>query len=155
MFDLILYQPEIPPNTGNIIRLCANMGARLHLIHPLGFTLEDAALKRAGLDYHEWVGLMEHQDFSAYLNQVTPQRLFLCSSRGTNCYSKVNYEPGDAFLFGSETKGVPAHIFESFKQENRIKIPMQAQSRCLNLANAAAVILYEAWRQLDFEGAVF
>ena len=155
MFDLVLYQPEIPPNTGNIIRLCANIGARLHLIHPLGFTLDDAALKRAGLDYHEWVGLTEHEDLSAYLTQVKPQRLFLCSSKGTHCYSDVNYQAGDAFLFGSETKGVPAHIFESFTEKNRLKIPMHAQSRCLNLANAAAVILYEAWRQIEFKGARF
>lgn len=150
MFDVVLFQPEIPPNTGNIIRLCANTGSRLHLIRPLGFDLDDARLRRAGLDYHEWVGIVQYQSLNEYLLAAQPGRVFACSTRGETGYAQVAYAAGDAFLFGPETRGLPRDVLESFPRDCRIRIPMREGNRSLNLSNAVAVVLYEAWRQLGF-----
>lgn len=149
MFHCVLYQPEIPPNTGNIIRLCANTAVKLHLIHPLGFVLTDKHLKRAGLDYHQWALIQEHTCFEAFWEQVQPQRLWACSTRGQQCYADFNYHPGDAFLFGPETRGLPPELFKQATAV--IRIPMQPGQRSLNLANAVAVVIYEAWRQHQFQ----
>jgi tRNA (cytidine/uridine-2'-O-)-methyltransferase len=151
MFHCILYQPEIPPNTGNIIRLCANTNVQLHLIHPLGFTLDDKKLKRAGLDYHEWARVQEYQTLTACLEKVQPLRLFACSTKGKYCYTDPSYQPGDSFLFGPETRGLPASLLEEFAPERILRIPMYPGNRSLNLSNAVAVIIYEAWRQLGFQ----
>ncbi|BAP57585.1 RNA methyltransferase [Thioploca ingrica] len=151
MFYCVLYQPEIPPNTGNIIRLCANVGISLHLIHPLGFELNDKQLKRAGLDYHEWVRVQEHDSLAACLQTIQPKRLFACSTKGKTCYTKPGYQYGDSFLFGPETRGLPPSVLEKLPTDQVITIPMQPGNRSLNLANAVAVIIYEAWRQLGFE----
>jgi tRNA (cytidine/uridine-2'-O-)-methyltransferase len=152
MFQLILYEPEIPPNTGNIIRLCANTGAQLHLIQPLGFTPTDKHLRRAGLDYHDWASVQQYADFSSYLKTAQPKRLFACSTRGTRLYHQVNFQLGDALLFGPETRGLPTTLLNSLPAEQVIRIPMQPNNRSLNLSNAVAVILYEAWRQQRFAG---
>jgi len=158
MFDVILFQPEIPPNTGNVIRLCANTGARLHLIRPLGFTLEDKQLKRAGLDYHEYAALHVHDDLSAALAIITaangkPPRLFALSTRGTVRFDTPRYEAGDAFLFGPETRGLPADVLESVPAAQRLRLPMRPGNRSLNLSNAVAVVVFEAWRQMGFVGS--
>lgn len=152
MFDVVLYQPEIPPNTGNVIRLCANTGARLHLIEPLGFTLDDSKLRRAGLDYHEWAALQTHPDWPAFLRRVAPRRLFALSTRGRQHYHEVRFQAGDALLFGPETRGLPAELLESLPPERRLRLPMRPHSRSLNLSNSVAVVVYEVWRQLGFEG---
>lgn len=149
MFHCVLYQPEIPPNTGNIIRLCANSNVQLHLIHPLGFQLNDKKLKRAGLDYHEWANVQQHDSFDIFMNTVKPSRLFACSTKGKKCYADVHYQPHDTFLFGPETRGLPNAILEQCG-EQVIKIPMAEGNRSLNLSNSVAIILYEAWRQLKF-----
>ncbi|MFE0500838.1 tRNA (cytidine(34)-2'-O)-methyltransferase [Lysobacter soli] len=158
MFDVILFQPEIPPNTGSVIRLCANTGARLHLIEPLGFTLEDKQLKRAGLDYHEYATLQVHADLSAALASITaanqaPPRLFALSTRGTVRFDTPRYQPGDAFLFGPETRGLPGEVLESVPAAQRLRLPMRPDNRSLNLSNAVAVCVFEAWRQRGFEGS--
>lgn len=150
MLDCILYEPEIPPNTGNIIRLCANTGIRLHLIEPLGFAFDDKRLRRAGLDYHEWARVQSHPNLAHCLQSLQPSRLFACSTKGRRGYTEPQYQSGDAFLFGPETRGLPAEVLASLPPERIIRIPMKAASRSLNLSNAAAIILYEAWRQLDF-----
>ncbi|MBK9131647.1 MAG: tRNA (uridine(34)/cytosine(34)/5-carboxymethylaminomethyluridine(34)-2'-O)-methyltransferase TrmL [Gammaproteobacteria bacterium] len=150
MFHVALFQPEIPPNTGNIIRLCANTHTALHLIHPLGFALDDARLRRAGLDYHEYASVREHEDFSAFLRAAAPRRVFACSTRGATPYTEQEYAPGDAFLFGPETRGLPAELLASHPPEQIIRIPMAPHCRSLNLSNAVAVIVYEAWRQRGF-----
>ncbi len=154
MFDIVLYQPEIPPNVGNIIRLCANTGCRLHLIEPLGFRFDNRALKRAGLDYHERTISIVHPSFSEYLTNTTsnqsPARLFACSSKVRRCYATVCFMPKDAFLFGPETRGLPSEILVQVPSERQITIPMHTHNRSLNLANAVAVIVYEAWRQNEF-----
>ncbi len=150
MFQIALYQPEIPPNTGNIIRLCANTGSQLHLIHPLGFTLEDKQLRRAGLDYHEWVNVMQHQDFPSFTTAQQGARLFACSTKGKTRYDQIHFQAGDTFLFGPETRGLPTELLNSFAADRVLYIPMAPDNRSLNLSNAAAVILYEAWRQLGF-----
>ncbi|MCW8847134.1 MAG: tRNA (cytidine(34)-2'-O)-methyltransferase [Sedimenticola sp.] len=150
MFNIALYEPEIPPNTGNIIRLCANSGSRLHLIHPLGFTLEHKQLRRAGLDYHDLALLQEYPDLASFLSLHPAQRLFACSTRGKQCYSEARYQPGDTLLFGPETRGLPKAVLDQLPEEQVIRIPMQAGNRSLNLSNAVAIILYEAWRQQDF-----
>jgi len=150
VFDVVLFQPEIPPNTGNIIRLCANTGSRLHLIHPLGFEIDDARLRRAGLDYHEFVGIAEHRSLNEYLLTVRPERIFACSTRSETLYTDVDYRPGDAFLFGPETRGLPGDVLDAIPREHRIRIPMKPGNRSLNLSNAVAVIVYEAWRQNAF-----
>ncbi len=151
MPSIVLYQPEIPPNTGNIIRLCANTGVDLHLIHPLGFSLEDKQLKRAGLDYHEWARVQQHADYNAFLETVRSRRILACTVRGNQTHSKVQYEMQDLLLFGPETQGLPKSLLAEIPPENRLRIPMQPASRSLNLSNAVAVILYEALRQLGFD----
>ena len=152
MFEVILYQPEIPPNTGNIIRLCANTGSTLHLIHPLGFELDDRRMRRAGLDYHEWVGVKEYADWESFLASAPSGRIFACSTRGSAGYAEVAYQPGDLLLFGPETRGLPGEILDQLPPEQRLRIPMRPENRSLNLSNAVAVILYEAWRQQGFTG---
>jgi tRNA (cytidine/uridine-2'-O-)-methyltransferase len=151
MFHIVLYQPEIPPNTGNIIRLCANTGATLHLIHPLGFQLDEARLRRAGLDYHQWANVIEHSNLDAFKQMIKPKRLFACSTKGKIKYTDIAYQADDAFLFGPETRGLSAEILASFAESEKIYIPMKTNSRSLNLSNATSVILYEAWRQLEFK----
>jgi len=150
MFHIALFQPEIPPNTGNIIRLCANTGCYLHLIHPLGFNLNDKHVKRAGLDYHDLTKVIEHATFDEFLQHVHNQRIFACSTKGTRCYADVKYQPDDVLLFGPETKGLSKEILATLPSDHILRIPMQANNRSLNLSNAAAVIVYEAWRQLEF-----
>ncbi|MEY2697629.1 MAG: hypothetical protein RL333_1767 [Pseudomonadota bacterium] len=152
MLDVVLFEPEIPPNTGNIIRLCANTGAGLHLIEPLGFSLDDTRLKRAGLDYHEYARVRTYPDFETYLGRVGPHRLFALSTRGTRSYAEVQYAPGDTFLFGPETRGLPKEILASLPASQCLTIPMRPGGRSLNLSNAVALVVYEAWRQLGFNG---
>jgi tRNA (cytidine/uridine-2'-O-)-methyltransferase len=152
MFDLILYRPEIPPNTGNIIRLCANTGTRLHLVRPLGFTLEDRYLRRAGLDYHEMANVTEHDSLDACLASLRGRRLFALSTRGRTGYAGIAYAAGDVFLMGPETSGLPAELIARLSPEQLLRIPMREGNRSLNLSNAAAVVVYEAWRQLGFSG---
>ena len=153
MLHVVLFQPEIPPNTGNVIRLCANTGASLHLIHPLGFELEDRKLRRAGLDYHEWTRLREHADLQTFEETVAPNRLFAFTTKGSRHYDQVKFRDGDALLFGPETRGLPDEVLERFDTERRLRLPMVAESRSLNLSNSVAVAVYEAWRQLGFPGA--
>ena len=153
MLHLALYQPEIPPNTGNVIRLCANSGATLHLIHPLGFELDDAKLRRAGLDYHEWARIREHDSLEALIAELPRSRLFAFSTRGTRRYDQVTYREGDILLLGPETRGLPQALLDSLPPGQRLTLPMVADSRSLNLSNSAAIALYEAWRQLGFPGA--
>ncbi|MDE2423455.1 MAG: tRNA (uridine(34)/cytosine(34)/5-carboxymethylaminomethyluridine(34)-2'-O)-methyltransferase TrmL [Betaproteobacteria bacterium] len=153
MFDLILYQPEIPPNTGNIIRLCANTGTRLHLIKPLGFQLDDKQLKRAGLDYHEFASLSLYENWQEYKKAHPNQRVFALTTKGSGHMHEHQFTQGDAFLMGPETRGLPQDILEQFAPAMRIRLPMVPDSRSLNLSNAAAVIIYEAWRQNGFWGA--
>ncbi|HQU14550.1 MAG: tRNA (uridine(34)/cytosine(34)/5-carboxymethylaminomethyluridine(34)-2'-O)-methyltransferase TrmL [Chromatiales bacterium 21-64-14] len=152
MFHVVLYQPEIPPNTGNIIRLCVNAGAALHLIRPLGFDLSDRRLRRAGLDYREWAAIEEYADLSTFQARVAPRRIFACSTRGGRSYTRVQYETGDALLFGPETRGLPGPVLEQFAPDHTLRIPMVPGSRSLNLSNAVAVVLFEAWRQTGFAG---
>jgi tRNA (cytidine/uridine-2'-O-)-methyltransferase len=153
VFHVILYQPEIPANTGNIIRLCANTGVAIHLIHPLGFTLEDSRLKRAGLDYHEYATVREYPSFHHCLEGVQPGRVFACSTRGQHRYSATDFQPGDAVVFGPETRGLPASILAACGADRVLRLPMLPGSRSVNLANAVAVVVYEAWRQNGFAGA--
>jgi tRNA (cytidine/uridine-2'-O-)-methyltransferase len=150
MFHIVLFQPEIPPNTGNVIRLCANTGAQLHLIKPLGFELDDRRLRRAGLDYHEYATLKVHDSYAAFLAEVRSARVFACTTRGKQDYSAVAYRDGDVLLFGAESRGLPQEIIDSLPPERRVRIPMRPGNRSLNLSNAVAVILYEAWRQQGF-----
>lgn len=152
MFDVILYQPEIPPNTGNIIRLCANTGVRLHLVKPLGFELDDRQMRRAGLDYHEFASLAVYESWADCLAWFSGRRLFPVSTKGTQRYDLVRYAEGDVFIFGPETRGLPAEILTSVPAEQCIRLPMQPDSRSLNLSNATAVVLYEALRQTGFPG---
>ncbi|CAL1241097.1 tRNA (cytidine(34)-2'-O)-methyltransferase [Candidatus Methylocalor cossyra] len=153
MFHIVLYQPEIPPNTGNIIRLCVNAGASLHLIRPLGFTLDDARLRRAGLDYREWATVRAYGDLDEFLRSVAPERIYAFTTRGRRCYAEATFRPGDALLFGPETRGLPAALLEAVPEAQRLYLPMQPGSRSLNLSNAVALSLYEAWRQNGFAGA--
>ena len=153
MFHIALYQPEIPPNTGNIIRLCANTGAQLHLIQPLGFTYDDKRVRRAGLDYHELSVVHHYENYATWLKQFCNHRIFACSTKGTRCYSEPSYQTNDVFLFGPETRGLPKTVLDLCGTERSIRIPMVANSRSLNLSNAVAVILYEAWRQDNFNGS--
>lgn len=153
MFDIVLYQPEIPPNTGNIIRLCANTGAQLHLIKPLGFSLEDKQLKRAGLDYHEFARLKVHENWQACCEVLANRRLFALTTKGSTRHSDIEFKPDDAFVFGPETRGLPPEILEQFAPENRLRLPMLPQSRSLNLSNSVAVLIYEGWRQNGFGGS--
>jgi tRNA (cytidine/uridine-2'-O-)-methyltransferase len=153
VFDVVLYQPEIPPNTGNVMRLCANTGTCLHLIEPLGFVLEDRQLRRAGLDYREWVDVRVHPSLDAYRVAAKPERLYACTTRGNEPYTTPRYAPGDAFLFGPETRGLPADVLGDCALERRIYLPMCPNNRSLNLSNAVAVVIFEAWRQNGFTGA--
>ena len=152
MFDLVLVEPEIPPNTGNVIRLAANTGARLHLVAPLGFSMDDRLLRRAGLDYHEFASVKLHPDWSACLAALAGRRLFALSTRATRLYSEVRFQEGDGFVFGAETRGLAAGVLAGFDDERRLRLPMRPGNRSLNLSNAVAVVVYEAWRQLGFGG---
>jgi tRNA (cytidine/uridine-2'-O-)-methyltransferase len=154
MFHILLYQPEIPPNTGNVIRLCANTGAHLHLIRPLGFDIDDRQLRRAGLDYHEYARMQVHDSLDAALAVIAPTRLFALSTRNSTRYDLVAFAPGDAFLFGSETSGLPDAVLAGIPDEHRLRLPMRPGNRSLNLSNAVAVVVFEAWRQSGFDGAV-
>ena len=149
---VVLYQPEIPPNTGNIIRLCANTGCRLHLIEPLGFRMEDRELRRAGLDYHEWVDVRTWPNLASFLAEAAPARLLSFSTRGERTYTDIEYHPGDALLFGPETRGLPESLLASLPPDQRLRLPMRPGVRSLNLSNAVAIAVYEAWRQLEFAG---
>lgn len=153
MFHVVLFQPEIPPNTGNLIRLCANAGATLHLVHPLGFDLSDAQVRRAGLDYHEMASVREHPDLATCLATVAPARVFALTTRATRSVYTAVFRAGDALLFGPETRGLPQELLDTFAPDRCLKIPMRAGNRSLNLSNAAAVTVYEAWRQLGFAGS--
>ena len=153
MFHIVLFEPEIPANTGNIIRLCANAGMQLHLIKPLGFDLDDKKLRRAGLDYHEWVSVQLHDSYGDFLEKNQPPRIFALTTKGKKNYSDVKFEDGDVFLFGPETRGLPASMLVDIG-ENCLFLPMQPQSRSLNLSNTVAIVLYEAWRQTCFSGAM-
>jgi tRNA (cytidine/uridine-2'-O-)-methyltransferase len=150
MFDVILYQPEIPPNTGNIIRLCANTGANLHLVKPLGFSLEDKQLLRAGLDYHEFATIVVYNDWAECVERMKDRRLFAVSTKGRQRYDLVDYAAGDAFLFGPESRGLPPEILGSVSEQQRLRVPMVPGSRSLNLSNTVAVVIYEAWRRVSF-----
>ena len=152
MFHVVLFEPEIPGNTGNSIRLCANTGATLHLIKPLGFRLDDKSLKRSGLDYHELADVKVHANLDVCLTQLQDSRLFVVETGGARGYSDVRYRAGDAFLFGPETRGLPRHTQELASPDHRVFIPMRAQSRSINLSNAVALVLFEAWRQIGFAG---
>jgi tRNA (cytidine/uridine-2'-O-)-methyltransferase len=153
MFSIILFEPEIPPNTGNIIRLAANTGMPLHLVKPLGFELDEPRLKRAGLDYREFAAVTTHENLAACLQELDAPRLFALSTRGTSSYTTPQFREGDAFLFGPETRGLPPDILESVPPEQRLRVPMRKDSRSLNLSNAAAIVIYEAWRQQAFAGS--
>lgn len=146
----MLYEPEIHPNTGNIIRLCANTGTTLHLIHPLGFELDERRLKRAGLDYHEWVAVVEHGSLDDFIKAVNPKALYAISTRGEKLYTCVQFHAGTAFLFGPESRGLPEKVLAELPPCHVLRIPMRTDKRSLNLSNAVAVIIYEAWRQLGF-----
>lgn len=154
MFHVVLVEPEIPPNTGNIIRLCANTGAQLHLIEPLGFPLDDAKLRRAGLDYHEYAKMKVHPNWDAFMTSesVDSSRMFALTTHGSTPFSTVAFRPGDIFVFGSETKGLRVELRESFPSSQRIRLPMRPDNRSMNLSNAVAVVVYEAWRQNGFAG---
>lgn len=156
MFNVVLVAPEIPPNTGNVIRLCANTGARLHLVQPLGFDLSDKQLRRAGLDYHEYAELQVHADFEALLASENPpaERLYCCTTHGAVGYAEVAYRPGDWLVFGSESRGLPAELRERVAPARRLRLPMRPGNRSLNLSNAVAVVVYEAWRQQSFAGGL-
>lgn len=157
MFHVILHRPEIPPNTGNAIRLCANTGARLHLVRPLGFDIDDKQLRRAGLDYHEYASMQVHDDLQAALAAIerangAPARVFALSTRGTRRFDAPSYRDGDAFLFGSETAGLPHDVLDAVPEMHRLRLPMRPGNRSLNLSNTVAVVVFEAWRQLGFDG---
>jgi Predicted rRNA methylase (SpoU class) len=148
-----LYEPEIPANTGNIIRLCANAGNQLHLIKPLGFELSDKKLRRAGLDYHEWVNVKVYEAFDEFVSLSKPERLYALTTKGNTAYHNTHFQQGDTLLFGPETRGLPSALLAQLSPEMRLYLPMQASSRSLNLSNTVAIVLYEAWRQLGFTGA--
>ena len=151
-FHIVLYQPEIPPNTGNIIRLCANTGVQLHLIHPMGFAMDEKALRRAGLDYREWASVKEYADIAEFFALQKPARLFACTTKASQRYTDVVFRPGDYLLFGPESRGLPMNFLNTMVEEYKLRIPMQRHSRSLNLSNAVAVIVYEALRQIGFLG---
>ncbi len=152
MLDIVLFEPEIPANTGNIIRLCANTGAHLHLIQPLGFELDDKRLRRAGLDYHEWVSVRQYAALDDYVERAKPKRLFALTTKGTLGYSKIQFQAGDALLFGPESRGLPAGFLNKHPEGLKVYLPMRQESRSLNLSNTVAIVLYEAWKQLGFPG---
>jgi len=152
MFTVVLFQPEIPPNTGNVIRLCANTGCELHLVKPLGFPLEDAKLRRAGLDYHEYARLVVHEDWEACVSALQGRRMFAATTKGATRHDQVAFQPGDVFVFGPESRGLPEEVLTLFPAERRVRLPMQPASRSMNLSNAVAVMVFEAWRQNGFAG---
>lgn len=152
MFQIVLFEPEIPPNTGNIIRLCANTGCQLHLIEPLGFSMEEKALRRAGLDYHEFANIRIWPDYETFLREEAPERLFALSTKGTHGYSDVTFKAGDYLMFGPETRGLPADVREALPKDQVLRLPMLPDSRSLNLSNTVAIMVYEAWRQNGFAG---
>ena len=152
MFAVVLYQPEIPPNTGNIIRLCANTGAELHLVEPMGFPWEDKQLKRAGLDYHEYARVQRHRDWAACKAALAGRRMFALTTKGSQRHDAPAYAPGDVFVFGPESRGLPAELLEGFAAPQRLRLPMLPERRSVNLSNAVAVMVYEAWRQHGFAG---
>ncbi|MEP6938378.1 MAG: tRNA (uridine(34)/cytosine(34)/5-carboxymethylaminomethyluridine(34)-2'-O)-methyltransferase TrmL [Rudaea sp.] len=152
MLHVVLYQPEIPPNTGNVIRLCANSGARLHLIRPLGFDLDHAKLRRAGLDYHEFATVDVHDDLDAFVARARPARMLALSTRGGTLYTNIRFDDGDALVFGPETRGLPQSLLDALPATQRVRLPMRPGNRSLNLSNAVAVVVYEAWRQQGFGG---
>ena len=155
MFHVVLVEPEIPPNTGNVIRLCANTGAQLHLVEPLGFPLDDARMRRAGLDYHEFAAMRVHANWQAFSDSihVDPARIFAFTTHGSSIFSALHFEPGDVFVFGAETRGLDPALRESFPPTQRIRLPMRPDNRSLNLSNAVAVVVFEAWRQQGFAGS--
>lgn len=153
MLHIALYEPEIPPNTGNIMRLCANMGAQLHLIEPLGFQLEEKSLRRAGLDYRDWISVTQHSNYDAFVSAIPNQRIFACTTHGKQSYADVKYRDGDVLLFGPESRGLPPDLRDQLPAQQRIRIPMVKESRSLNLSNAVAIIAFEAWRQTGFINA--
>jgi len=150
MINIVLFEPEIPPNTGNIIRLCANTGYKLHVVEPCGFELDDKRLRRAGLDYHEFAALKVHKSYNDFLHSETPARLFACSTKGTTKHSDAKYQRNDYLLFGPETRGLPDEILNPLKKDAILRLPMVENSRSLNLSNSVAVFVYESWRQLDY-----
>lgn len=150
MFNIVLFEPEIPANTGNIIRLCANTGAQLHLIKPLGFELDDKKLRRAGLDYHEWVEVKVHNDMDQFISNGAYKKIYALTTKGNRCYSDVKFQVGDVLMFGPETRGLPDSILNSLPEQQRVRLPMLPASRSLNLSNTVAATLYEAWRQVGF-----
>lgn len=152
MIHIVLFQPEIPGNTGNIIRLCANTGARLHLVRPLGFDLDDTKLKRAGLDYHEWADMQVHDNLADCLHRLAAHRVFAMTTKGSRFFHSLTIQSGDVFVFGPETRGLPPDVLAHFTADRRLRLPMRPDSRSLNLSNSAAVVAYEAWRQLGFDG---
>jgi len=154
MFELALYEPEIAPNTGNIIRLCANTGCRLHLIEPLGFDLEEKKLRRAGLDYHDLARVTRYPDFETFAKAMEGKRVFPCTTKAKGYPSDMQFKAGDVLLFGPETRGLPNEVLSLFDQSQWLRIPMMKTSRSLNLSNAVSVITYEAWRQMGFKGAI-
>ncbi len=154
MLDIVLYEPEIPPNTGNIIRLCANTGFKLHLIEPLGFDWDEKKVRRAGLDYHEFAQTRLYPNLQAYIEQQKPERIIACTTKGKAYHHQVRYQKGDTLLFGPETRGLPTDVINSLPEECRVRIPMAANSRSMNLSNAVAVFVYESWRQLGFVDAI-
>ncbi|MCH8162731.1 MAG: tRNA (uridine(34)/cytosine(34)/5-carboxymethylaminomethyluridine(34)-2'-O)-methyltransferase TrmL [Proteobacteria bacterium] len=151
MIHVVLYEPEIPPNTGNIIRLCANTGAQLHLIHPLGFKLDDARLLRAGLDYHEWADVYEHNSLNSFIGTIKPEKLYAISTRGKTLYAEADYPDDVALLFGPETRGLPSALLDELPDGDILRLPMLPDSRSLNLSNAAAILVYEVWKQNNFQ----
>lgn len=153
MISVALVHPEIPPNTGNVVRLCANAGARLHLIEPLGFALDHARMRRAGLDYHEFAALEVHRDWPAFVARAMPARMFAFTTRAGRGPAEVTFERGDVFVFGCETSGLPDAILAQFAPERRLRLPMRPGNRSLNLSNAVAIAVYEAWRQFGYDGA--
>lgn len=154
MFNVILYHPEIPPNTGNVIRLCANTGSQLHLIRPLGFELDDRNLRRAGLDYHEYAQLRVHDSLDACLDSLPGVRIYAFTTKAVHPYHEARFQPGDAFLFGPESRGLPVEVLQGFPQERLLRLPMLPHSRSLNLSNTVAVAVFEAWRQCGFANGV-
>lgn len=150
MFNIVLFEPEIPPNTGNIIRLCANTGAQLHLIHPLGFDMNEKALRRAGLDYHEYTQVKEYDNFADFINTAQPKRLYALTTKGTQSYHKTHFKAGDYFIFGPETRGLPSDILDLDNLTDKLRMPMKSNSRSMNLSNTVAIMLFEALRQVDF-----
>lgn len=154
MFEIALFEPRVAPNTGNIMRLVANNGCRLHLIEPLGFDLEEKKLRRAGLDYRDLDNVTRHSDYASFIGALAGRRVLALTTHGTRAYSDCTFEPGDVLLFGSETAGLPAHVHQSLPEQQRLRIPMQPNNRSLNLSNAVAIVSYEAWRQQGFAGAM-